>query len=103
MNKREKAKRLLEFFNKDGSRWANHATVKGDTRRCLIQATEELFGATSDLDMDKEFAKRLGLSLSNPNWSADVGHWNDEQKWPTIKRLLNSIRDGRKYTGPKAT
>lgn len=88
LSKSDMAKKMLEFFGPDGKKWSNKTGVKG--KCCILEVTYELFGLDDQI-IEKEICERLKMD------TVAVGKWQDLQEWPTIKRLLNSIRDRRKF------
>lgn len=98
LNKREMAGKLLKFFGKKGENWCS-GSGNGSTTGCLTDANRIVFkteGQEKEAEhpMILEIAARLGIT-EDP-WSS-IQSWNDEQKWPTIERLLKAIRDRRKF------
>ena len=91
---------MLDYFGRDGKRWRNNGECGNpNVGCCLAQATHHLFSYENEVRIDDAIRNKLCVSIPT---SADreIVDWNDRQTWPTVRRLLNSIRDRRPYTGP---
>lgn len=93
LTKREMAGKMLKFFGPTGKNWRafTDASDAKQDGKCLTEAAATLF-ENKRFVLINEFQKRLGFENSD-----DLQHWNDAQKWPAIKRLVTSVRDGRKF------
>ena len=90
--KRQSAAKLLAFFGSDGENWRN-GTGNGMTTACLTEAIDLLGVEGKEKDVIEGEIKKL-LKVKDRD---DVQGWNDKQRWPAVKKLIVSIRDGRKF------
>lgn len=74
---------LFKVLGKKGQNWTPHGGC------CLVSAQSEAF---KDTGLHYPLMSRILAKLKQSGWDGPIGPWNDRQTWPTIRRLLNSIK-----------
>jgi hypothetical protein len=98
----EQAAKMLAHFGENGERWLNHDRHPDDPQDCgcLLNVCGMIFPHSDpDAPVEIEMARRVGYE--GDSWVRRhnaIARWQDAQTWSTVRRLLESIRDGVPFT-----